>query len=303
MKRVSALPRPHRFRSVRNALSAVAAAAVLLTGCGPQYMVLAPAGPVGRQQMHLIVLSVILAAVVVIPVMGLLGYIVWRYRDKPGNPAPYTPRWSESRTLELIWWGIPVLIVAILGTVTVRTTFALVQPPANDVTPITIQVTSLDWKWLFQYPDQNIATVNYCEIPVGVPVNFVLTSDAPMNSFWVPQLGGQEYTMPGMAMRLWLQADRPGTYYGRGANFTGRGFAHMSFKVVATSNAQFNAWVNDVKSGSPPLTKAGYAELKKPSVMGTAQYSSFPPRLFDDVVWADGGRYRPGMSGAQDGSR
>lgn len=267
----------------------------LATGCGPEYIVLNPAGPVGREELHLIELSTILVLIVIVPVMALLAYIVIRYRDRPGNTAKYTPEWSESKVLEVVWWGVPIVIVGVLGYYTGKSTFALVQPPEQDVKPITIQVTSLDWKWLFQYPDQKIATVNYCEIPTGVPVQFVLTSDAPMNSFWVPQLGGQEYTMPGMAMRLWLQADKPGSYFGTGANFTGEGFAHMHFQVVAKSNSDFNQWVQHVKSTSPALTMADYNKLKQPSTMGTASYSSFPKNLFDKVVWQNGGRYMPDM--------
>lgn len=258
-------------------------------------MVLAPAGPVGREELRLIVLTAILTAVVVIPVLCLLVFIVWRYRDRPGNNAPYKPTWSESRTLEVVWWGVPIIIVGVLGVVTGKTTFALQKPPESNVNPLTIQVTSLDWKWLFQYPGQQVATVNYVKIPTGVPINFVLTSDAPMNSFWVPQLGGQEYTMPGMAMRLWLQADTPATYYGHGANFTGKGFAHMNFNVIAVSDTAFNAWVRQVKSSAPALTMADYKKLKQPSVMGVTQYSSFPPGLFDNTVWANGGRYMPSM--------
>ncbi|GGI99103.1 quinol oxidase subunit 2 [Alicyclobacillus cellulosilyticus] len=271
------------------------AALVLVTGCGPEYQVLHPAGPVGRTELRLIILSAILIGIVVIPVLVLLFYIVWRYRDKPDNHAPYKPEWSESKWLEVVWWGVPIVIIGILGFYTGQTTFALTKPPESDVKPLTIDVTSLDWKWLFEYPDQGIATVNYCEIPTGVPVQFVLTSDAPMNSFWVPQLGGQEYTMPGMAMRLWLQADRPGTYYGHGANFTGKGFAHMQFHVIATSQNKFDQWVARVKQTAPPLTKAGYQRLKQPSVMGRAAYSSFPKGLFNATIWAEGGRYMDGM--------
>jgi cytochrome o ubiquinol oxidase subunit II len=286
--------RSNKPRHARGLLLVAAAALLLLTGCGSQYAVLDPAGPVGREELHLIILSAILVGIVIVPVLGLLAYIVWRYRDKPGNQAPYQPKWSESRILEIIWWGIPILIVGVLGTVTARTTFALVQPPAKDVTPVTVQVTSLDWKWLFQYPGQQVATVNYCVIPTGVPIQFELTANAPMNSFWVPQLGGQEYTMPGMAMRLWLEADKAGSYYGHGANFTGRGFAHMAFRVIAKPDAAFHAWVRRVKTGSPALTKAGYAQLSRPGIMGIASYSSYPPGSFNDTVWADGGRYMPG---------
>lgn len=281
----------------RTVLAFVSLTALLLTGCSSRYLVLSPAGPVGRQELDLIVLSVELLAVIVIPTLALLFYIVWRYRDRPGNTAPYEPTWADSRTLEAVWWAIPIIIVAVLGFYTAKTTFALVEPPQKDVKPITIQVISLNWKWLFQYPEQGIATVNYVKIPVGVPVDFELTADAPMNSFWVPQLGGQVYTMPGMAMRLWLQADRPGTYYGHAANFTGEGFAHMSFDVVATPQSDFDKWVASVKASSPPLTTAGYEQLKKPGVTSTAEFSSFPPDLFDRVVWTNGGRYMQGMTG------
>ncbi len=209
----------------------------------------------------MIILSIILCAVVVIPVIILLIYIVYRYRDTPDNKAPYTPEWDDSKTLETIWWGIPIIIIAVLGFFTVRDTYALVKPPVKDTTPIKIEVTSLDWKWLFTYPDQKIATVNYVEIPTGKPVEFVLTSDAPMNSFWVPQLAGQEYTMPGMAMQLWLQADHPGEYDGKGANFSGSGFAHMQFKVVAKSQDEFDAWAKQAKQSSPALTQEGYNTL------------------------------------------
>ncbi|MGD8192323.1 ubiquinol oxidase subunit II [Brevibacillus ginsengisoli] len=267
-------------------------ATVILAGCdNSQYIVLNPKGPVAQTELNLIIISVILCAIVVIPVLALLVYIVWRYRDKPGNTAPYQPNWHDSKTLEIIWWGIPIVIIGVLGYFTVRDTFALTKPPVSDNKPITIQVTSLDWKWLFQYPDQKVASVNYVEIPAGVPVQFVLTSDAPMNSFWVPQLGGQEYTMPGMAMRLWLQADKPGEYFGSGANFTGAGFAHMQFKVVAKPQAEFEKWVDDVKKSSPALTKEGYADLVKPGTSEVQTFSSFPEGLFNEVVNKNGGIY------------
>jgi cytochrome aa3-600 menaquinol oxidase subunit II len=272
----------------------VAAATVLLTGCSPEYQVLNPVGPVGRTEEHLIILSTVLVAIVLVPVFILLAVILYRYRDKPGNTAPYNPEWVDSRTLEYVWWGIPIVIIGILAAFTAKTIFTLTKPPEANIKPITVQVISLNWKWFFEYPDQKIATVNYCEIPTGVPVQFELTSDAPMNSFWIPQLGGQEYTMPGMAMRLWLQADKPGQYNGYGANFTGVGFEHMKFKVVAASQSDFNAWVNHVKTSSPVLTKAGYNELKKDGLANEASYSAYPPGLFNDVVMQNGGQYMYG---------
>ncbi|MDN4593787.1 ubiquinol oxidase subunit II [Polycladomyces subterraneus] len=262
----------------------------LLPGCSDRFALLDPAGPVAHTEYRFIVLSAILVSLVVIPVLGLLIYIVIRYRDRPGNQAPYRPNWTESKILEAIWWGIPILIVAILGVFTVRDTYALTRPPTNHK-PITIQVVSLDWKWMFLYPDSKIATVNYCEIPTGVPVQFVLTADAPMNSFWVPRLGGQVYTMPGMEMQLWLQADRSGVFEGRGANFTGKGFAHMNFQVVAKPQSEFESWVKSVKASAPALTNEKYNQLVKPSVVKQQSYSSYPTSLYKNIVNKNGGMY------------
>ncbi|MFP3123263.1 ubiquinol oxidase subunit II [Ectobacillus funiculus] len=268
----------------------VAISAIVLSGCDERYIVLKPQGPVAQQEYDLIVLSTILCAIVIIPVLAIFIYIVYRYRDKPGNKAPYTPNWDDSKILEIVWWGIPILIIGILGFYTAKTTYAL-QKPTSNVKPITIQVTSLDWKWLFQYPDQNIATINYAEIPAGVPVQFVLTSSSNMNSFWVPQLGGQMYTMPGMAMKLWLQADKPGTYFGSGANFTGEGFAHMQFQVVAKSQSEFNAWAKKLKQTAPALTKDGYNKLAEKGLADKMDYSSYPSNLFNEIIDANGGKY------------
>ncbi|MDP4171159.1 MAG: ubiquinol oxidase subunit II [Bacillota bacterium] len=265
---------------------------VLLAGCdNSKYIVLNPKGPVAHQELHLIIISVILCAVVIIPVLGIFIYITIRFRDKPGNTAPYQPEWADSKVLEIIWWGIPVVIIAILGVYTAKTTLNLTKPPVKDVKPIVVQVTSLDWKWMFTYPGKKIATVNYAEIPAGVPVQFILTSDAPMNSFWVPQLGGQEYTMPGMSMGLWLQADKTGEYFGSGANFTGKGFAHMQFRVKSVSQADFNKWAKGVKQNSPVLTSDGYKKLAKPSTEKELSFSSYPKNLFEDIVNKNGGKY------------
>jgi cytochrome aa3-600 menaquinol oxidase subunit 2 len=264
---------------------------LMLAGCSSKFVVLDPKGPVAETQNRLIILSAVLCAIVIIPVLAILVFIVWRYRDKPDNKAPYRPDWHDSKLLETIWWGIPIIIIGILGAYTARDTFALAKPPVSDTTPITIQVTSLDWKWLFTYPDQKIATVNYVQIPAGVPVHFQLTSDAPMNSFWVPELGGQEYTMPGMAMQLWLQADKPGLFYGTGANFSGKDFAHMRFDVEAKPQAEFNQWVDNVKKTAQPLTQDGYAQLSKPGTSEKTLYSAYPDGLFNEIVNKNGGMY------------
>ncbi|MFK7692487.1 cytochrome aa3 quinol oxidase subunit II [Paenibacillus sp. HJGM_3] len=279
-----------KLRARIGLLIAAASITLLLAGCdGSKYIVFDPKGPVAETQYRLIILSIVLCAIVVIPVIALMIFIVYRYRDKPGNKAPYEPEWHDSKTLETIWWGIPIVIIGILGYFTVRDTYALEKVPVHDATPVKIQVTSLDWKWLFTYPDQKIATVNYAEIPAGVPIIFELTSDAPMNSFWVPQLAGQEYSMPGMAMQMWLQADEPGEYDGKGANFTGKEFAHMQFKVIAKPQKEFEQWVQEVKLNAPALTQAGYDELAKPSRSDQATYSSFPEGLFEAIVNKNGG--------------
>lgn len=259
------------------------------------FLVLDPKGPVATEELRLIILSAVLVFAVILPVLALFAFVVWRYRDRPDNRAPYRPEWSESKTLETIWWSIPIVIVGVLSVYTAKTVFAVQKPPQKSADPLTVEVMSLDWKWLFEYPGQGVATVNYAVIPTGVPVQFELTSDAPMNSFWIPQLGGQEYTMPGMAMRLWLQADNPGRYYGHGANFTGSGFAHDQFWVQAVPQARFAAWATRLSHTAPALTDAAYSVLKKPGLVGTRSYASFPPGLFDATIWADGGRYMKNM--------
>lgn len=257
---------------------------VLLSGCSSEYLVLNPKGPVATTQYNLIVISAILCAIIIIPVFAITAFIVYRYRDTKDNKAPYKPEWSHNTLMEIIWWGIPVIIIAILGFFTWRDTYALKESPTPDVKPITIQVTNLDWKWMFTYPEQNIATVNYLEIPAGVPVRFQVSSDAPMNSFWVPELGGQIYAMAGMATELYLQADHPGEYQGFGANFTGTGFAHMQFTVDAKPQAEFDQWVTQVKNTTPAMTKEDYEVLRKPSLSDKKTYSAFPKGLFEEIV-------------------
>jgi len=259
---------------------------VLLAGCSNQVMVLDPKGPIGAGQRDLIVISTILCAIILVPVFALTAWIVWRYRDSKDNKAAYKPNWSHSNTLETIWWGIPIVIILILAIVTARYTYALEPSKAlqSEKKPVTVQVTSLDWKWLFMYPEQGIATVNYLQIPEGTPIKFELTSDAPMNSFWIPQLGGQIYSMSGMAMTLYLQADEIGHYFGTAANFSGEHFADMTFDVNATSQADFDAWVAKTKQAPTTLTMDGYEALAKPGKSGVQYFSSIPDGLFQHIV-------------------
>lgn len=268
----------------------------LLSGCGRQFMVLDPSGPVGTKEMHLILLSAGLMGIVIVPALILFAWILVRYRDKPGNRARFAPTWAENRVLEVVWWGIPIILIAVIGAFTVKDIYALTKPPEKNVQPLTVDVVSLDWKWLFMYPNQHIATVNYAEIPTGVPVDFVLTADAPINSFWVPGLGGQEYAMPGMALKLWLQSDKSGTYYGHGANFTGAGFAKNQFNVISKPQSDFESWVKQVQSSSHTMTDATYVQLKKPSDVSTRSYSEYPSGLFNQILTKDGGKYYTQMN-------
>jgi cytochrome o ubiquinol oxidase subunit 2 len=281
------------------ALLSLIAMAILMTGCSDKLIVLNPKGEVGKQQLDLMIISTLLCLVVIVPVLILTVYIVWKYRHKPNRKAKYDPNWEHSTKLEAIMWGIPVIIIVILATVTVRYTYMLEpsKPLENAAKPIVIQVTSLDWKWLFQYPEQGIATVNYIQFPANVPVQFELTSDAPMNSFWIPQLGGQIYTMSGMAMKLNLIADEPGSYLGMGANFSGRDFGKMQFTAKATSQQEFDAWVKGIKGSSPALTKKGYDQLALPGVSEVESFSSIPDGLFQQIVMKYGGMLNHGSSG------
>jgi cytochrome aa3-600 menaquinol oxidase subunit 2 len=272
-------------------LAAGAGISLLTSGCGEEIRVFQPAGPVARSELELIWLQMGLTAVVILPVILLLAWIVIRYRNKPGNPAPYQPEFAESRTLEIIWWAIPIVIVGILGTVTWHKTYALAQSPSPSKEPLKIEVMSLNWKWLFFYPDQKIATVNYAEIPTDRPVEFLLTANAPMNAFWVPNLGGMQYTMPGMVTALWLQADKAGEYYGHGGNFTGPGFAQMQFRVVAKPQSDFEAWVRQVANSAPDMTQADYDKLTQPGHLGELSFSSYPEGIFEKTVMDEGGMY------------
>ncbi|MVP00244.1 ubiquinol oxidase subunit II [Paenibacillus lutrae] len=271
--------------------------AVLSAGC--DLIVLDPKGPIGQQQLDLIIISTILCLVIIAPVLIITFVIVWRYRDKPGRKAKYEPNWEHSTKLETIWWGIPIIIILALAVVTVKYTYALEpsKPIEAEAKPITIQVTSLDWKWLFKYPEQGIATVNYVQFPEDVPVRFELTADSPMNSFWIPQLGGQVYTMSGMAMKLHLMADEPGEYMGSGANFTGRDFGSMRFVAKATSQQEFDEWVKKTKAESPALTMDGYKALAVQGVSEVKSYSSFPNGLFEQIVTKYGAHNNHGATG------
>ncbi len=251
----------------------------LTSGCGQQYTILHPAGPVGQTELNLLVLAAVAMAIVIIPVWILLAIVLVRFRDNPRHKGAFIPKWQESKLLEVLLFAVPLIIVAVIAVPTVQKTYALdVLPKQKD--PVIIYVTSLDWKWMFQYPGQHIATVNYIKIPTGVPVLFKLTADSPMNTFWVPKLGGMEYTMPGEVLPLWLQANKTGVYAGRSGQFSGRGFVHMVFKVDAVSSAAFSQWLQHVKTTSPAMSLAKYHSLVHFGTVGEESFSSYPTGIF-----------------------
>jgi cytochrome o ubiquinol oxidase subunit 2 len=256
-----------------------------LEGCS-QVILFDPKGPIGDAERLVIIIAIVLMLIVVIPVHVMTFLFSRRYRDS-NTQAVYTPKWSYSRKIDLIIWLVPVAIVIALGTLAWRETHHL-NPYKSiypSIKPIRIEAVSLDWKWLFIYPDHHIATVNQLVFPVQVPLSFKITSDTVMTSFFIPQLGSQIYAMAGMQTRLHLMADEPGVYFGQNQQFSGRGFADMNFKAIANSREQFEAWVRKARESPDRLDPARYEELRKPSVGYPVTYfSSVEPDLFDAII-------------------
>ncbi|ANB57013.1 cytochrome aa3 quinol oxidase, subunit II [Anoxybacillus sp. B7M1] len=246
---------------------------LLLSGCSENMLVMRPKGPVAKTQYDLILWSIGFMLLIIVVVFVLFTVVLIRYREKPGMEN-YEPEEEGNTLLEIVWTAIPILIVTALAIPTVKATFALEKPTTEKVEPITIHVTAANWKWIFSYPDQNIETVNYVNIPVDVPVKFKLTSAGPMNSFWIPQLGGQKYAMDSMETELFLEADEPGSYMGRSANFSGEGFTHMEFEVVAQTQKEFNQWVKEAQSTAPKLSETKYETILKPGLVGRMTFSN-----------------------------
>ena len=248
--------------------------------------VLNPEGAIGIQQRNLIIFATVLILLVIVPVFVMTFLIAWKYRA--GNTkATYQPDWDYNKTLERIWWGIPIAIILILAIVTVFTSHSLdpYRSLKSETKPLRVQVIALQWKWLFIYPEQAIATTDYLQIPEKTPINFEITADAPMNAFWIPKLGSQVYAMAGMSTQLHLIADHTGEYQGSSANISGEGFAHMNFKVKSTSRSDFDTWVHSVKGGDQVLTDQVYKSLVKPTVLDKPRtYWLQDEGLYDRVV-------------------
>lgn len=272
-----------KFPSPYRALPALLPTLAVM-GCAPG--VLSPAGPVAAGERTLLLNSLFIMLGIVVPTMLTTLLFAWWFRA--GNKkARYLPEWSYSGRLELLVWAVPALIVIFLGGITWIGSHQLApeRPLNSKVRPISIQVVALDWKWLFIYPDQGVATVNQLTIPAGTPIAFHVTSGTVMNSFFIPQLGSQIYAMSGMDAKLHLQADQPGQFKGISAHYSGEGFADMEFAVDAVPPAQFAAWVNRTKAAGPVLDVAGFMRLAQLSATSKAlSYRAVQPRLYDRIV-------------------
>jgi cytochrome o ubiquinol oxidase subunit 2 len=265
-------------------LALVLIGASILGGCTGG--VLDPKGPVSFAERQILFNATGIMLAIVIPVViATLGVAFW-FRESNGR-ARYRPDFDYSGRLEMLVWSIPLMTVLLTGTVAWIGAFDLdpPKPIASSNKALKIQVVSLDWKWLFIYPEQGVASVNHLTIPVGTPVSFELTSSGVMNSFFVPQLAGQIYTMAGMVTHLNLRADYPGTYRGMSANFSGDGFADMYFNVDAVEPDRFAQWVASTRSAGPVLDAEAYSALIKPSkAVAPFTYRSTAGGLFSIIL-------------------
>ncbi|MEM4988120.1 ubiquinol oxidase subunit II [Collimonas sp. H4R21] len=266
---------------------------ILLAGCNT--VVMNPSGDIASQQGRLIVVSTILMLLIIVPVIALTIWFAWRYR-KNNTAARYEPDWDHSTQLELVIWGAPLLIIIALGLLTWISTHTLDpyrplsrldanRPIPADTKTLTVEVVALDWKWLFIYPEQGIATVNELAAPVDMPIRFKITSSAIMNSFFIPALAGQIYAMPGMQTSLNAVINRPGEYDGFSANYSGAGFSDMKFKFHGMTAENFDNWVKTTKAASAKLDRADYLQLEKPSEKEPVRYyGAVDPSLYHAIL-------------------
>ena len=256
----------------------------VLSGC--DVFLLAPQGPVGVAEKAMLIDAVVIMLAIIVPIIIATVAFAWWYRADNGR-ALYRPDFSHSGRIELVVWSIPLLTITFLGGIAWIGAHELdpAQPLVSKAKPLEVQVVSLDWKWLFIYPAQHVASVNALTVPAGTPVHFSLTSASVWGSFFVPELGSMIYTMNGMATQLYLQADHPGSYYGLSTNLSGDGFSDMHFVVNAVGDAAFADWVKGAQASGPVLNEAAYTQLARQSVVDAPiTYRSVDPDLFRKVV-------------------
>ncbi|MDB5410888.1 MAG: ubiquinol oxidase subunit [Rhodospirillales bacterium] len=273
-----------RSTGARITRCAVVMAPTVLTACQPA--VLDPQGIVGIAEKTILIDSLAIMLAIVLPTIAATFAFVWWFRA-PNTRAIYLPDFEYSGRIELIVWSIPLLTVILLGGVAWIGSHDLdpAKPLASDTPPLEIEVVSLDWKWLFIYPNQRVASVNQLVVPAGVPLHFSLTSASVMSAFFVPQLGSMIYTMNGMRTQLNLRADAPGTFRGLSSHYNGDGFSDMHFDVHAVSPEQFAAWIASTRNAGPTLDPSSYAELARQSVnTNPFTFRTVDPTLFQQIV-------------------
>jgi cytochrome o ubiquinol oxidase subunit 2 len=248
--------------------------------------ILDPQGPIGAADTAILIDSVAIMLAIVLPtIVAIFAFAFW-FRAS-NTKARYLPNWEYSGRIELVVWSVPALTIILLGGVAWIGAHQLDPAKAveGSAKPLTIQAVSLDWKWLFIYPDQRVATINTLTVPAGVPLRFELTSSSVMNVFFIPQFGSMIYTMNGMATQLNLRADRPGTFQGLSAHFSGDGFSDMHFDVHVVPSEQFSKWAQDASRAEKSLDELSYGEIAKPSMKSQpAVYRLADPHLFNSIV-------------------
>ena len=269
------------------ALLAMMVGLIVVASQGASMPLIDTKGVIADSQRDTLYLAVAIMSVIVVPVFLLTFFVAIKYRES-NKKAVYKPEWASSKLLETIWWGVPLVIVAVLSVVVWKTSHSLDPYRAieSNKPAMQVQVVALQWKWLFIYPGKNAASVNELVMPVGRPVTFTITSDAPMNSFWIPQLGGQIYAMSGMSTTLNLQADSPGMYRGVSANLSGEGHSEMDFKVKAVSDAELDRWLARASKSDSELSQTVYEQLRLPSRRNETQLYSMtaPNNLYDSII-------------------
>lgn len=248
------------------------------------FQIFNPQGIIADQQKDLFFLMVFIMLIVAVPLLSALYFFAYRYRSGNRNNVIESKQWGKG---EIIWWIIPSIAVFILMAITIDKTFALdpYKPLDSHKEPLRVQVVALQWKWLFLYPQYGIATVNYLQIPVDTPISFQLTSDGPMNSFWIPQLGGQIYAMTGMSTKLHLEANAEGSYRGQAVEINGSGYSGMTFVTKATSEDEFASWIDGVKSENNTLNAHTYHVLSAPGEKTPVTlYSTYEKNLYQNII-------------------
>ena len=283
------------LKKLRGPSRLVAALLVAASLAGCNTVVLNPAGDVAAQSGNLVIIATLLMLIIIVPVIVLILLFAFKYRES-NEPADYDPEWHHSTVLELVIWSVPLLIIIALGALTWIYTHKLDpyrpldridanRPLAADVKPLEVEVVAMDWKWLFFLPEQGIATVNELAAPVDRPIRFKLTATSTMNAFYVPDLAGMIYAMPGMETQLNAVINKEGVFHGLASHYSGAGFAGMTFKFHGLSNEGFDAWVAKAKAEGQPLTRDAYLDLAKPSERDPVKrFSSVEDGLYSKVL-------------------